>query len=293
MEIKFGRDYFMPGIRFNENLLFSNYSYTYDQIKLAFRNRIFELSSFYLSLNSLAIEDTVYKRHLNEHRLSINLFNSGYIAINEVIVYGGVNRAMKPALLNPLLFYYPYQKNTRYFRSNSLISMELFYQHRNLFGFLEFLVDDYQVDHSVSSDLEPNEYGYNLTIGIKQLLPGMNWSINHTKVSNRTYNVEVDVHEKYIYKNLPIGHYWGNNFWEISTKFSYANKKTFAELRFSYLEYGDEALYSAFNTDYLYYAVEEGYEENFPFGTIHKQAGSMLTIFYSMGDLVIGLKIRF
>lgn len=305
--VKFGRDYFLPGLYFNENLLFSKYNYSYDQLLYGFRHKFFELSAFYLVLNPMAEisivevdgvnrqDETVIQRHLNGHRMSINLFSKGYLAINEVMVYAGENRQVNYALFNPLLAYYPYQKNTHYFESNSIISAELFYQYTNYLLFFEFLLDDFQIHDSGEWDQEPTEFGINCTLGKKKLISGFNLFLNFSRVANRTYNAQEGDFENFIYKNYPIGHYLGNNFWEISTKVNFSREdKMLAELKFSYQEYGEEALYVPFNTDFTVDTSGDKYSENFPFGAIHKQGGILAKFFYQFsGQFLLSAKLSY
>ncbi len=286
-QVKFGRDFLFLPVVTNENLLFSNFNYPYDQLKLEYRNKDIAFSAYYLRLNSTRENGVIFNRHLNGHRLSINLFGKGYFAINEVILYGGENRNVNFLLLNPFIGYYVFQKNDRNFESNTLISTELFYQHHRLFAYVEFLLDDFQIDKEVSSDLEPNEFGYNITFGVKDIAPGLHWSLNHTKVANRTYNAPDQNYEKYIYKNYPIGHFAGNNFWEMKTSVRYeAGSRFMTDLDFFYREFGDEALYSEFNKIFLNFSVDQGYNEKFPFGEIRKQAGIVSNTFLTIGNNV-------
>ena len=269
--VTYGRDYFVPGLVLSENLLFSNHNYSYDQLLLQYYNKYLSVSTYYLKLNSFGSN----MRHLNGHRLSINLFDRGYLAFNEIILYGGKNRQFNPMLMNPFINYYMYQKNTKNFESNSILSSELFLQYNKIFFMFEFLVDDYQVDREVISDLEPMEYGLNISIGMKNILKDLNWSMNYTKVSNRTFNAPEKDYEKYIYKNYPIGHFLGNNFWEVKSNIQYNYKNIMNEIDLYYREYGEEALYGKFNKDFMdsNVTMKEGYEENFPFGQIRNQLG--------------------
>lgn len=279
--VKYGRDYFLQGMYFYENLLFSQYNYPYDQLIYGFKNDYFELSSYYLALNSVREGDIINLRHLNGHRLSINL-KIGYLAFNEVILFGGQNRQINIALFNPLLIYYSYQKNAKNFESNSLVSAELYLRYKNYFFFSEFLLDDFQIDNEVPGDLEPTECGMNVTIGKNKLTKNLNWKFNYTRVANRTYNAPTRDYEKFIYKNYPIGHFLGNNFWLVNSSLTYQSNAHFLmELTASHLEYGDEALYATFNKDFLNYTVEEGYSESFPFGNVKVQSGFQLTGWYS------------
>ena len=126
--IKLGRDYFQPGHYSFNRILFSSKGYPFDQILFGFMKNNISISSFYLSLSPLSIPvgietsiDTT--RHLNGHRINYKLKN-GYIAINELIIYGGAYETINLALLNPLLPYYIYNKNHRRSATNSIFSFE-------------------------------------------------------------------------------------------------------------------------------------------------------------------------
>ena len=280
--VKFGRDYFLQGNYFYENLLFSRYNYPYDQLYFGFKNDYFELSSYYLALNSLREGGSVYLRHLNGHRLSINL-KIGYLAFNEVILYGGENRQMNIVLLNPLIIYYSYQKNNKNFESNSLVSAELYLNYHKYFIYGEFLLDDFQIDNKVPGDLEPTEWGMNVTLGKNSIINDFNGKINYTRVANRTYNAPLKDYEKYLYKNYPIGHFLGNNFWELQASLAYVpNNISSIEIQFSHIEFGKESLYGPFNTDYLNYTVEQGYSESFPFGSVDVLTGMQVSGWLSL-----------
>jgi hypothetical protein len=278
---KLGRDYFMPGVYLYENLLFSKYNYAYDQIAFEFKNKYFTLSSYYLSPNTVSVADTIYQRHINGHRLTINLGN-GYIALNDVMVYGGVNKSIDLLAFNPLQFLYPYRKNKKHLDGNNLMSLEFYYKIQDYYLFTELLLDDYQADKEVPTDLEPPEWGINTTFGIDNLTSHLDWRINYTKVANRTFNAPDFIYEKYIFNNYPIGHFLGNNFREIKSSFIYKPQQDYIfDLTFYYLEAGEEALYAPFNKDFENYSVKQGYTEAFPFGTISTQSGATLKAVYT------------
>ena len=285
-KVKFGRDYFMPGVYFYENLLFSKYNYSYDQLGFEYHNDYITISSYYLALNST--RDTLtYNRHLNVHRFSINLGN-GYIAFNDVMLYGGYKQNIDIMAFNPFILLYPYRKNKSHLDGNNIMSLEFFYQFSNYFIFTEFLLDDWQADKKVLTDLEPTEWGLNATFGINEMIRNLNWKVNYTHVANRTFNAPDHYYEKFIHKNYPIGHFLGNNFWELKSTFSY-NVGDSWNLDFTlfHLEYGEEALYSDFNLDFTdanKYTVKSGYDENFPFGTVKKQTGVDINSFYIINN---------
>ena len=283
--IKFGRDYFMPGMYFYESMLFSRYQYPYDQLHVAYRNKLLEVSSYYLRLNDIIDAGTRYQRHLNGHRVSFNLFDNGYVALNEIILYTGEQRPINPALFNPFLIYYLYQRNENIESTNSLLSMDFFYTYKKLFIHGEFILDDLMTEREQYSDLEPTKYGLNLTFGIKNIFPGLHWNINHTRIANRVYSTlssRINV-ERFIRENLPIGYYMGSNLYEWKSSLTYIKPKYQGELQFIYRVSGDDVLYSPYNTDHFQGheyndLLEPGAEWNEPFPYVSD--GSAPSVFW-------------
>jgi hypothetical protein len=281
---KIGRDFHKPGMRFYENLLFSDYQYGYDQLHLKLRNRYVEISSFYLDLLPMRYEGKYHLRHLNGHRIEVKLpYEYGYFAFNDVMVYGGIHQNIDWMSFNPLIFLYPYITNKQHIETatNTLMSAELYLTYQKWFLFTELLVDDYQVDRKVPGDLEPPEWGVNITLGKQKLLKNTNWKINYSRVANRTFNAPIHPYEKYLNKNYPVGHWLGNNFWEMKTSIRYATEPFFVELTLSHTEFGEEALYGEFNKDFMNASVEEGYDENFPFRFKGTQSGVQMAAEYN------------
>jgi len=284
--VKFGRDFFMPGMYPYERLIYSSYNYPYDQLKLAFHNKWFELSTYYLSLTPLKDDGITYQRHLNGHRLSFNL-KYGYIALNDIMLYGGENQTVDWMAFNPLMLLYPYRKNKKHLDGNNIMSLEFYFTYWNYYIFTEWMLDDYQADNETPGDLEPPEWGMDITLGKKQLFKNFEFKINYSKIANRTFNAPDKDYEKFIYKNYPIGHWLGNNFWEVKSSVIYENKQVIANLTYRHYETGEEALYGPFNKDYLNYPVEEGYSQPFPSGPIRQQSGFELICFYNFNQSLL------
>ena len=253
IHIKFGRDYFLPGMYFHESMLFSQYQYPYDQLQLSYRNKWMEISSYYLRLNDMLRAGERYLRHLNGHRVSINLFDNGYIALNEYILYQGVQRPINPALFNPFLIYYMYQRNDNIGGTNTMMSMDFFYHIKKFFIHGEIIMDDFMTEKDTYSDLEPNKFGFNFTVGIANIVKGLSYNINYTAIRNRVYATlnPIGYIEYLVHKNLPIGHYMGSNLWEIKSNLTYISLKYQAELKFVYRESGDDVVYSPYNIDHF------------------------------------------
>ena len=106
------------------------------------------------------------------------------------------------------------------------------------------------------------------------------------KISNRTFNAPLFNYEKFINKNFPISHILGNNFWTYS--FNYGTKIKDFHLFFviNFLEKGEDALYSDFNTDYLNYSIDQGYEEDFPFGKLNSYKSVSMEFMYNYKNIL-------
>ena len=128
---------------------------------------------------------------------------------------------MNFSLINPLNLYYVYHRNHSNFKSNSIISSEILYTNNSYDIFVEFVLDDFQIEKKRPSDLEPSEYG--ILIALKKKFQNHSKiGFSFLKISNRTFNAPLFNYEKFINKNFPISHILGNNFWTYS--FNYGTK---------------------------------------------------------------------
>ena len=277
LALKIGRDYFLPGKYLSDRLLFSAAGYPYDQFIFTFIKNKLSISSFYLSLNSFKENDITYMRHLSGRRVNLN-FNNGYLALNEISIYGGENQQINFSLLNPFNISYIYQLNNS-FKLNSILSLEYLFDNNNFSFFIEFVLDDFQIEKEIPSDLEPTEFAFLVNFN-KVINKSINYNFNFISIANRTFNAPVYEYEKMIYKNFPIGHLLGNNFWKIENSIIMKSENYSLLARNVYIEKGEEALFSEFNKDYLEFDVDEGYSENFPFGKKEIMSGIQLEIQY-------------
>ena len=270
---KIGRDYFLPGKYLQDRLLFSANGFPYDHFVFSFIKDKFSISSFYLKLNNFRENNLSYNRHLSGRRMILNLKN-GYISLNEISVYGGEYQNINMSLLNPFNISYIYQMNNN-FSLNSIISLEYLFQNKNYSVFIEFVLDDIQIEKNTSDDLEPTEFGFLLNYN-KNINNFFNFNSSSVIISNRTFNAPVFEYEKLIYKNFPIGHILGNNFWKIENSIVYGIQNFSLSGSHIYIEKGNEALFSTFNTDFLNHSIDEGYQEEFPFGPKSIMSGFLI-----------------
>ncbi len=275
---KLGRDYFLPGKFLKDRLLFSSNGDPYDQFTFTFFKNNISMSSFYLKLNSFQCNNICQDRHINGHRLNIT-YKNGYFALTETSIYGGENQSIELPLLNPLNSSYVYQMNNN-FNLNSIISFEYLLKNDRYYFFTEIILDDIQIEKEDSKDLEPNELGILLDFR-KSFNEYFQFNSTFVAISNRTFNAPINQYEKMIYKNFPIGHILGNNFWKIENNIIFKYENYFLSAGYTYVEKGEEALFSDFNTDFLDYEINQGYHEQFPFGDKAFMSGYILEFHYT------------
>lgn len=295
LEAKIGRDYLQLGPGRGAQLLFSDNSRAFDMYYFRIGNRFLNFSAWGIELDRRRIPaaDSVNaalarnsNRFLNGHRFSVQLKDRWFLGFNEVIVYGGPNRRWELPFVNPFQLYYAASVNLEDVKlaGNIFYSIDWdLYLRDDLEIYGEFMLDDYQVESEQSSDLEPAEFG---------LLAGVNWTnvagftrsklnVEYSQVRNRTYNILRSDWEKYLHRNEEIGHYLGNNFERFEASFDYwARSDLKLTLHGAYTRQGEGTVDGPFNTDYLAFAVEDGYSEPFPFGVVEKWSDLGFSIFY-------------
>jgi hypothetical protein len=288
---RFGRAYFPAPFQKAGDLMLSHLINPFDQIAFGLNWKWAAIESHLFFLDNMIIDQKINARYINHHRLILGNRDKSYFAISEIVLYGGQYRQPEWILLNPFTSYHAYQMNVSGGGGYNTIGMlEWRLSREKVFTEGQFLIDDIQVDKEVPGDLEPNELGLSLTAGYAN---GISYWINYTMIRNRTYNTTNPI-EKYIYKNLPIGHWFGNNFWLLQAVAEINKEKWNSTITALYREYGDESLYSTFNTDFLNYTVEEGYDEPFPYGKIRQQIGIYSTADYHHSDyFLLNLSIAY
>lgn len=289
LSIKVGRDWLQSGPGRDAQLLFSANSRPFDMYHLKFGKSVLQFSFWGMQLDrQRIIEDRSYiaNRYLNGHSLRLNLRNRIYIGISEVALYGGENRSWEMGFVNPLSFYYLYNLNQEVGGTNAnvlyTIDWDLYiFPQMNIYG--EFLIDDYQVDNEAPGDLEPAELG--LLLGFQWANPagfsGSKLHLAYTQVRNRTYNVAAPPFGKYLHRNEEIGHYLGNNFWQLALDLDYWLKPELQLTGFTrFTKQGEGSVAGVFNEDFLNFMPEEGYDEPFPFGIVERDWQSGVRVFY-------------
>ncbi len=300
VQAKFGRDFMQVGPGRSGQLLISDNSRTFDMYQVRLGERLLQFSFWGFFLNRRSIKDPLLlplspraNRYLNGHRLSLNIKDKLFIGMSEVIIYGGPNQGWELGYINPFQLYYGYTVNKNGVNANSFYDLDwdlYFIPNLEIYG--EILIDDIQVDEKKPGDLEPNEYGFLLGVQwANSGIPGTILNGEYVQVRNRTYNVPTNDWEKYLHRNKVIGYYLGNNFvrYGISSSF-WLRPDSRIGLLANYVRQGEGSIAGEFNTDYLNYTVEEGYDEPFPFGIIEKHlqlGGSVFFKPHRLGHITI------
>jgi hypothetical protein len=303
VDFKFGRDFLQVGPGRSGQLLFSGNSRPFDMYQVVIGKSFINFSFWGIQLDKRNISDSLQasyapwsNRYLNAHRLSFNIRNKYYFGISEAVIYGGPNATWELGFMNPFAIYHGYHINGPRNTANSFYSVDwdLYFPHLlNLYG--EFLIDDFQVDKKVPADLEPNELGLLLGFNWTDLLQftGSMLNLEYIQLRNRTYNAPENDWEKFLHRNKVIGYYLGNDFKLITGNIEKwwwgdLNTKIFG----SVMRKGEGTVRGEFNTDFLDYTVEEGYDEPFPWGIVERHIQIGLGIFYrphKLGNLSINL----
>ena len=120
--LTFGRSYLLTGPGRNSNLMFSDAARPMDQLRLEFFQKYFSFQSVFAQLDQIDGAN----RYLNSHRLT--LFLKGFqFSLTETLLYGGKNKQLELAYLNPFLFYHGEQMNGPNLLGNTLGLLEITY----------------------------------------------------------------------------------------------------------------------------------------------------------------------
>jgi len=299
LQAKIGRDFLQIGPGRTGQLLISDNSRPFDMYHVRIGKSVIQFSFWGIALDrrqiprasaDSALGGQSASRFLNGHRISVNIKNKYSFGVSEVVVYGGVNRNFELAFINPFTFYHNITTNGPNNDSNSFVSLDWdLYPIKDWEIYGEFLIDDFQVDKKTPGDLEPNELGF---------LGGVEWSnplglkgglfgVEYVQVRNRTYNAPVHDWEKYLHRNKVIGYALGNNLERLRLSLAHWVRPDLrVTLIGDLIQQGEGSVKGVFNTDFLNFTVEQGYNEPFPFGVVQRRWQFGAKIFYNPNQWV-------
>jgi len=276
-----GRDFLNWGTGKTGRLLFSDHAQPLDMLSVSLRYKGLQFIALAADLDHWMLADSLVQkyhaakanRYLSAHRLIVNLKNKLYFGLTEALLYGGPNSNWELKYHNPLLYYHGELLNGGGYDGNGFLYFDFdWYPWQNWEFYGEILIDDFQLEKTVSGDLEPNETG--LILGFQH----SNWfgfhgsllGLEYVRVANRTYNSGFEW-EKFLHFNRPIGYYLGNNFdrWNLMAQYL-PIKGLQVGVKLDYIRNGEGSILDQWDTPWVNYSVSDGYDEPFPFGVVEK-----------------------
>ena len=267
--VQVGRFYYQTGPGRTGQLLSGSKARPLDQILFSY-GLDFNHVALQFQFQTAALDKASGKsRYLTKHRLQL-LFPNAYLAISEALLYSKVSGGMEPVYLNPFIFYHMEQLNGPDLSGNTLgtIEMGFLYKHSHLY--MEFLVDDIQLDNEVVGDLEPNELG--IIVGVEHSAPKLYLGLEGVAITNRTYKTS-DPSEWYLHRNVPIGYELGSDLGRINFTSRYYLEHNYSlNTKIDMIWQGEGSLDQPWDTPWNSDSVtmETGYSESFPTGIIEQ-----------------------
>ena len=230
--------------------------------KIDFHSKYYKLAPYRFA-NSI-------NRHFYLHGVTYRPMKSLELTASETAIEAFENSGINFTYLNPLSIYYANQMND-YKESNINISFSAKWKKKNYSIWFELLIDDFQIESSDTNILnkEPAEFG--IILGGFYKLNNNYFYLNYAEIRNRTYNDPYDnnshntSYTKFIDRNHVIGYMFGNNLRRLNIRYLSSNLMNNINLTmdYSYLNRGDEAIFSRFDRSYL---TEDN--ESFTFGEL-------------------------
>jgi len=272
------------------NLFLSSRAFPLDGLSLKYH--LADKISFYSIIAALAPVDAVSpftpdslteNRYFSAHALRISPYFWWDIVLKESVVYGGVGRQFEPAYAIPFIWFHAEQLN-RNVDDNTFFGIESVVRLKNRYaGYVEILLDDYQIEKKSDSDNEPNEYGIIAGIDIYDFPLEMGAiELEYTRIANYSYN-QMKSRNVYINQGYPIGYSLGPDNESFKMTYLYHFKKYLTTEFTAYLQNrGEGRLGDPWEALWL----NPGYEEDFPSGIVEKTRGISVSFFFHKNDFI-------
>ncbi len=275
-QLKFGRDYLVWGPGRDAALLLSANSRPMDQLYLSWKNRWLQFSYVTATLDQTDYpidgQPSTQRRYLSGHRLEFRPWQHVRFGFSETALFGGPDTGYDFALLNPLTFYTGVQHNGPQ-TANVMASADFAWMPLPLFTIYgSVLIDDVQLEkNNVDDKGEPAEYGFLAGViwADPMEISGLDFFAEYTRVTNRTYNGQGGAWEKYLHRNVPIGHFLGNDFDRWLTGIEYRPVPQWrSRLTVDVRRRGEGRVSNPFDTPWREIGPGETYSEPFPTGLV-------------------------
>ncbi len=291
LAVDLGRTRYAWGISKNgDNLLLSSGAFPLDGLSVKYH--LAEKLSFYSIIGVLApvgkispfSPDTLTEnRYFSAHALRISPYSWWDIVLMESVVYGGVGRQVEPAYAIPFIWFHAEQLNNNV-DDNTFFGFESVVRLKNRYaGYLEILLDDYQIEKKSASDKEPSEYGIIAGIDIFDIPIEMGaFEIEYTRIANYTYN-QLKSRNVYINQGYPIGYSLGPDNESFKMTYTYHFEKYLTTEITVYMQnHGEGRLGDPWEALWQ----NPGYKDDFPSGIAEKTRGVAAAIFFQKNDFI-------
>ena len=213
--------------------------------------------------------DNDENRYFSAHALSISAADWLDITLKESIIYGGPGRRLESYYALPFLWLHAEQLNANA-DDNTLFGIEAIWRYRSrLAGYVDFMLDDLQIEKKSGSDREPAEYG--VIFGLKIFDLGLSPSaleFEYARIANRTYN-QLNPRNRYIHQNRALGYPLGPDNESISIGYNWhVSRRLTLGVDYFYGRMGEGKIDSPWLTPWV---EDPGYSEKFPSGIVQKE----------------------
>jgi len=268
-EIKLGRDHLAwgPG---DDHLILNDAARGLDGLSFKLRWRWGQFEGLIGQVNDYSDSTGVRSnRFLSGHRLEVAPLEWLRLGFSETLLFS----SMRFGSMNPFLPYYGELANENS-EGNGMLGLDFsIFPTPGVQAYGELLLDDIQIENKIPKDLEPTEWGW--LVGLRWA--GMNGrlgaGISYEGITNRTFNAK-EPQYRYTNYGLPLGSDLGNDADRLNLSVScWPDAKLRVDGLFEYRRQGEGGIDALFDSSYLNYTVEQGYDEPFPTGTIERTTG--------------------
>jgi hypothetical protein len=275
-QVKLGRDHIRwgPG---DDHLLLNDAPRGLDQIRFVWKWKWGRFQGLAGQISSFTDSTGARRdRFLAAHRLEIIPWRWLRVGASEILIWKG---GVRLDFMNPFLPYYAELVNNRS-DGNGLLGFDVCASpHPGWQLYTELLLDDIQLEKKTPRDLEPTEWGWLIGVRWAGFHGRLGLDAEYQGVTNRTYN-SPDESLRYLNFGLPLGSRIGNDADLLNLQLSYWAT---ADLRLDgfwrHHRQGEGRVEAPFDSSYLDYTLEEGYDEPFPTGTV--ESGNTLGFGFS------------
>jgi hypothetical protein len=213
-------------------------------------------------------------RFFSGHRLELAPVPWMRLGFSETLLFS----SLRFGSLNPFLPYYGELVNEGS-EGNGMLGLDFsIFPTPGLQVYGELLLDDIQIEEKDPKDLEPTEWGWLVGLRWAGLNGSLGAGISYEGITNRTY-IAIEPQYQYTNYGLPLGSDLGNDADRLNVNVScWPDARLRLDALFGYQSQGEGGTDVPFDTTYMNYTVEQGYDEPFPTGIIERTTSAGIGI---------------